>query len=88
MKRTHRVTRRHASVLLLGLALAASTADAERLYVSSNQVRVVDVDTRTVETTIDLGESYVRDMVFNPDGTIAYIAHSKGIALVDVARRG
>lgn len=73
------------ATLTAGLVVLGATAHAERVYISSNHVRVVDVEARTVDTIIDLGESYVRDMVFHPDGTTAYVAHSKGIARIDVA---
>ncbi len=66
-------------------ALAVTSADAARVYVTSNQVKIIDDVAGDVVGTIDLGKSYVRDMVFSADGSTAYVAHTRGVAVVDVA---
>jgi DNA-binding beta-propeller fold protein YncE len=68
---------------LVSLALGVS-AHAERAYVTSNQVKIVDDELGQVVGGIDLGKSVVRDMAFSADGKTAYLAHSHGIAVVDV----
>lgn len=72
-----------AGLALLSLAMGV-TAHAERAYVTSNQVKIVDDELGQVIGGIDLGKSVVRDMVFTRDGSTAYLAHSRGIAVVDV----
>lgn len=74
-------------ILLVALlaAAVASGAPAERAYVTSNQIKIVDEAAGSVVGTIDLGKSFVRDMVFSSDGATAYVGHSRGIAVIDVA---
>jgi DNA-binding beta-propeller fold protein YncE len=72
----------------LGIAMVlvlAAPASGERLFVTSNVIQVVDGTAGTVVGSIDLGRSMVRDIVFSADGATAYVAHSSGVSVVDVA---
>ncbi len=70
--------------LTLAALLISIPAVAERLYLASNQVQIVDVEAGSVVASIDIGKSRIRDMAFSSDGRTAYLAHSRGLAIVDV----
>ncbi len=69
----------------LAAAAASVPAAADLIYLTSNQIQIVDTEAGRVVGAIDLGRSLVRDVVFSRDGKTAYVAHSKGISCVDVA---
>jgi len=67
------------------LAMPVTAAVAGRAFVTSNAVKIVDDGTAAVVGTIDLGKSFVRDIEVTADGRTAYFAHTRGVAVVDVA---
>jgi len=69
-----------AALLLPAAALAKDSG--RQAWVSSNHIQVIDLDEGKVVGKIGLQE-FIHDMAFAPDGSVAYVASSKGLRVAD-----
>jgi DNA-binding beta-propeller fold protein YncE len=71
--------------VLTAALVVAPAAHATTAFVTSNSVKIVDGAAGSVVGSIDLGKSFVRDIAVTSNGQTAFFAHTRGIAVVDVA---